>query len=644
MNYRPEIDGLRALAVLPVVLFHAEFPLFAGGFVGVDIFFVISGYLITAILLEGIDNNAFSLKLFYERRARRILPAMFTVLSVSGAISIFVLPPTDLVQFGKSLVATVTFCANFLFWSQSGYFDTQSDFKPLLHMWSLSVEEQFYLVFPILLMLSVKFNIRKPIVLLGGITLVSLLLSVIAINHRPSAAFFLLPFRAWELLVGALLAVFIRHNPETFFISERWQSRLAFLGLFLLFLSLIIFDKHSKFPGASALIPVTGAGLVILFAAPGNMVGQMLSNSSLVGLGLISYSLYLWHNPILTFLRFCSIGPLSIELTLFSIVLSIFCAYLTWRYIENPCRNSIKVSSRQLFIFLFSVGIFLCGFGLYLVKEVGLPQRLGANQSLLISATSSPLRNSCHNSETHKVRVQSSCEYFGKQIEVATFGDSHVVELSYVLAERLKPYNIGLKHFSYTACPPSFGRAFNKDECISWTKQAVDYIVNSQVSTVVVSYRIHGALFGYHEGLYPQLPDLYSDAYREEIWGAYIEVLNAFIKSGKKVILVLQAPELKSNISQLVFLNGQNPGDIVGMTREWLDRRESYVRARLPQIPKEVIVIDPRPLFCDDLSCYASRGGNALYFDEDHLSIFGASLMADQIIPFLELSERKQIK
>lgn len=644
MNYRPEIDGLRALAVLPVVLFHAKFPLFSGGFAGVDVFFVISGYLITAIILESLERGRFSLKSFYDRRIRRIMPALFTVLIVSVFFAVLLLPPANLTEFGRSLIATVTFSANFLFWSQAGYFDTQSDLKPLLHTWSLAVEEQFYVLFPLLVVLlfKIKFNARMAVLIL--ITISSFLLALIAVYHRPSAAFFLLPTRGWELLCGALLAVLLRQGASLFFISPRLKEYAAALGFIMLIFSFIVFDESTKFPGAAATIPVAGTCLLICFASQQNLTGRVLSHPWLVSIGLISYSLYLWHNPILVFIRFWTLGSITIEVSVLAIMLAMLLSYLTWRFIEKPCRDVQKVSSTQVFTGVLVSGIILIGVGYYLVQKNGLPERLGDNQALLATALPSPLRQRCHNSETHKVDVQSGCEYFGEDVKVATFGDSHVVEISYALAEQLKPYNIGLKQFSYTACEPSFGSNGTKDACKVWTEQAVDYILKSNVSTVVVSYRIHGALFGYHEKYYPNFPDLYSDIYRAEVWSAYLNLLKAFLNAGKKVVLVLQAPELKANISQLVFAHGQKGTDVVSMSRAWVDHREFYVRQRLDQIPRDVVVVDPIVQFCDQSNCYASKNGKAIYFDEDHLSVYGAGLLVEQFMPVFALTDQHKVK
>ena len=312
--YRKDIDGLRALAVLPVIFFHAGFELFSGGFVGVDIFFVISGYLITSIILKDIENNKFSINSFYLRRARRILPALFFVTILCIPASYLALTPGDMKNFGQSLVAVSTFSSNILFYLESDYFGGASDLKPLIHTWSLAVEEQFYIFFPLLLLAFHKFKRKITLSLFIFLFLISFLSANLAtlLPNRPmlaSAAFYLLPFRAWELLIGVFCAYAINFN---FFNKNLFTRELApLLGVLLIIISIISYDKTTPFPSFYALAPTLGTALIILSTNKATFIYKILSLPLFVGIGLISYSFYLWHQPIFAFSRHLSMHDLS---------------------------------------------------------------------------------------------------------------------------------------------------------------------------------------------------------------------------------------------------------------------------------------------------------------------------------------------
>ena len=352
MKYRSEIDGLRALAVLPVIFFHAGFYLFQGGFVGVDIFFVISGYLITTIIISELAEDKFSIVNFYERRARRILPALFFMMLVCLPFSWFLLNPSNLKDFGQSLIAVSTFLSNILFWRESGYFETASELKPLLHTWSLAIEEQYYIMFPIFLMISWRLGIKIVLILLGLIFILSLGISQWGALNHPNAAFFLLPTRGWELLIGVFAAFYLKYND--YFKSNSLNQLLSLVGFGMIIYSIFTFDKNTLFPGFNALIPTIGTVLLILSAVPNTFIHKLLSHKLLVSVGLISYSAYLWHQPILAFTHHYTIGEVSNLLIFFMCALSFIIAWFSWQYVEKPFRD--KAKSSRSFIFKFSLG------------------------------------------------------------------------------------------------------------------------------------------------------------------------------------------------------------------------------------------------------------------------------------------------
>lgn len=355
MFYRPEVDGLRAVAVIPVILFHAGLPLFSGGFVGVDVFFVISGYLITSIILAEIARNDFSLIRFYERRARRILPALFAVMLVSVICSWFILLPSDMLDFSQSLIAVSIFSSNILFFLETSYWDTASELKPLLHTWSLAVEEQYYLIFPIFLMLAYGFGKRWLLSILVIISIVSLCIAHFGSQSYPDAAFYLLPTRFWELALGAFLAFiptnYDQHQERVSNVRKWLTELLGLLGLILIIYSCVAFDDHTPFPSLYTLVPTIGALLIIAFASANTIVGRLLSLKLFVGIGLISYSLYLWHQPVLAFARHVSF-PEPDPLTLCVLILVIFIlSILSWQFIEKPFRDKTLFNQKAIFTF-----------------------------------------------------------------------------------------------------------------------------------------------------------------------------------------------------------------------------------------------------------------------------------------------------
>ena len=348
MKYRAEIDGLRAIAVIPVVLYHAGFDVLKGGFVGVDIFFVISGYLITTIIKTELDEDRFSLVRFYERRARRILPALFLVILVTLPLAWIWLPPRAMEEFLRSVFSVSLFSSNIFFWQESGYFDTATELKPLLHTWTLAIEEQYYILFPLFLIFMKPFGTRKTFITLVIALVISLGLAQWGSSAKPVATFYLLPTRAWELAIGSLVAFYFMYSSWT--PSLRVSQAASLAGLALIVFSIFAYSAGTPYPSLYTVAPTLGTAMVILFAGPGTWVRSLLSLKVLVGIGLVSYSAYLWHQPLLVFARyqFALEGPPLPVMGLLSI-LTFILAYLSWKYVETPFRNRTLYSRGQIF-------------------------------------------------------------------------------------------------------------------------------------------------------------------------------------------------------------------------------------------------------------------------------------------------------
>jgi len=385
MQYRAEIDGLRALAVLPVILFHAGIAGFSGGFVGVDIFFVISGYLITSIILSEQQQGSFSLAGFYERRARRILPALMLIVLLSVAAAWYLLLPQELVDYGKSVAAVGLFASNVLFWQQSNYFAPTAEFIPLLHTWSLAVEEQFYLIFPVFMIISAAWVTKRRWVVLAVIALMSLVYCEWAWRHTPEANFFLAFSRAWELLVGVFCALYLSKqavtaqtaNPVPRSIIR--QQLFSLLGLGLILASIFYLNNEVPFPSLYTLLPVLGTALIIVFAVEATWVAQCLSLRIFVFIGLLSYSAYLWHQPLFVFARLNSLEELTVSTLLLLSVLSFGLAYLSWRWVEQPFRNRKWLSQKQVLWAALACSIVLLSVGAVLVLGEGFNERFVTN-------------------------------------------------------------------------------------------------------------------------------------------------------------------------------------------------------------------------------------------------------------------------
>ncbi len=351
LSYRPEIDGLRALAVYAVIIFHLELCFFSnyslsGGFIGVDIFFVISGFLISSIILTEIENKKFTLLNFYNRRARRILPIFFLISIISSLLSFFFLLPGDLIEYSKSLLSSLYFSSNFFFWKTTGYFFSDNNLKPLIHTWSLSVEEQFYVIFPICLLICFRFFERLFIWLLILIFVISLIIAHIESSQGSSGSFFLLPTRAWELISGIFCTLFIKNRNHTS--SMLIANSLSFFGLILVLGSIIFFNENFSHPGLITVIPVLGTMLILIFCNSATFVYKILANKILVFNGLISYSLYMWHQPLIAFSNYYQ-DKISLNFQISLLIIIFFLSVLSWKFIEQPVRQRGKVADKKYY-------------------------------------------------------------------------------------------------------------------------------------------------------------------------------------------------------------------------------------------------------------------------------------------------------
>lgn len=489
MQYRREIDGIRALAVLPVILFHAGFETFSGGFVGVDVFFVISGFLITTIIISDLDRDRFTILNFYERRARRIMPALFLVLLTIIPLGWFLLMPDDFKALSASIIAVSMFASNFLFWRESGYFDVESELKPLLHTWSLSVEEQYYLLFPLFLALFWRIGKRWIGFILGLVFIASLAASQYGVSKNISATFFFLPTRGWELLIGALGAMLVS-RIQTFRIRI-WQAEiLGCIGLAMVILPVFNYSGKTPFPGLYALIPTMGTLILILFCTQETFIGRILGTKILVSIGLMSYSAYLWHQPIFVFARYKGFANDDKASYLGLILLTFFLAFMSWKYVETPFRKSSTLNRNSIFVFTLSGMLFFASFGFYVYNKEGNFGRLSAEQNSFLSGFENGIpdwnyftRSGIPEKYRHECDFYDISNYrLGKHSNIARdsiprscytksdpdsktifiWGDSHAMFLYYGLRKNLSP-DYEILQVTSSGCPARIDAPENKN-------------------------------------------------------------------------------------------------------------------------------------------------------------------------------------
>lgn len=483
MQYRPEVDGLRALAVVPVILYHAGLPLFGGGYVGVDIFFVISGYLITRILIDELEKGTFSLVGFYERRARRILPALFLVVGVSTCVAWAVLMPRDMKEYSQSVVAVSTFSSNIFFLLKSGYFDGAAELKPLLHTWSLAVEEQFYILFPPMLYLIWRFGRIAVFTALIGLLGISLILAETGARTTPNAAFYLLHTRAWELLLGALAALGLHRSGWC--VPSQVAESLGFLGLALILAPVFVFDTDTQFPGVMALPPTIGTMFILLFATRESMVGRILSMRILVGTGLVSFSAYLWHQPLFAFARHVDLVETGSSAFLLLTLMLMLLSFLSWRYVELPFRNRELISRRSVFLSAGLATVAFVAFGLAGQLSRGFPDRLPAHERAIALFEDYPEERFNRSGRCFLKPNQTAEDFANHCSETGAsliWGDSYAAALYSGLAEFGR-----VSQFTSSGCPPIVGQDFaDRPGCRSINQSILTRVAALAPATIIL--------------------------------------------------------------------------------------------------------------------------------------------------------------
>lgn len=657
MQYRREIDGLRALAVLPVLLFHAGFQAFGGGYIGVDIFFVISGYLITTIILAELQTGNFSIIKFYERRARRILPALFLVMLACLPFAWAWMSPMGLQEFSKSVVAVSLFLSNILFWKEAGYFATANELKPLLHTWSLAVEEQYYVLFPIFLILVWRFGQRWIISILVVAALASLALSEWALTRYTSASFYLLPTRGWELLIGALAAFYLLPRGGERSVNLPLYQAASLLGLLMIIYSVFIFDKFTSFPGANALTPTIGAVLIVLFATPATFVGKLLGTKLLVGIGLISYSTYLWHQPLFSFARYASLQEPSKILFLGLIIASLLLAFFTWKFVETPFRNKNKTSRKQIFWFGALGSLFFIAIGLVGVYNKGFEKRFNMPATLKSSFGLTDTAHACFDKPNLATNKDWLCDIGASKEtmpEIVVFGDSHSKSLFDAFNSAALKANIHAVYSGVSYCTPFLGVYILRDDqaqigCHLVNQRVFDYVKANKIKQIYIigrwSVYTDGGYDGTEATWIGQTPN--SKKNKELSRAAFAaglkKTVEAYASIGAKLTIVKQIPQQNLNVQDLYYkvygnsTNANDPQKITESIHELSVSKQqhlalqNFASTQFKQY-SQLNLLNFDDIFCDAEKCLFGNNQHSYYFDNNHLTTAGGQLVVDVLV------------
>lgn len=644
-KYRPDIDGLRAVAVLSVVVFHAFPMVMPGGFIGVDIFFIISGFLITTILLQNQERGTFSYAIFYDRRIRRILPSLTIVVLFSVVAGWFLLLPDEYKQFGKHVAGGATFTSNIVLLRESGYFDVSAELKPLLHLWSLAIEEQFYIVWPVVIAFACKW--RRGFTLVTGLLIAaSFLINLYLLSENPNAAFYTPFSRFWELMIGGALAYWAttRRDSGGIFVNAR-----SIVGVVLLALGFLLISKDRGFPGWWALMPCVGAVLLISAGPRAWLNKVVLSNKIVVWLGLISYPLYLWHWPLLSFARISEGEAPEASIRAAVVGVSVLFAWLTYKFIETPVRVNGRIGSKALLLIFFFVS--LLGFSAFLsngyVNRIRHEPYFERYRSLVDGVDAQKYAGCPAAFAGGAFPINQCMRSKDGPASMALFGDSHAEDKFAGLAKIDQKHNWLL--VGNSSCPPVNGVSI--EGSIKNCQQRTEYITealirDSNISTVVLAFFGNSFLPPYAaDHVARHLPPDFTKFSvngvehidRSSVFFLGLEkTVSLLIKGGKKVVILVDTPELpflpRSCLRAL-------PAERCRLARDDVLSRQAELRVglqRMVQKHTEVALFDPIELFCNNSYCTFESEREMYYKDSHHLSMVGSKLYAGRLLEWLD--------
>jgi peptidoglycan/LPS O-acetylase OafA/YrhL len=627
-SYRPDVDGLRAIAVLAVVAFHADSHLVPGGFAGVDIFFVISGYLISSIIVKELDAGTFRFRDFYARRIKRILPAYIVVALFTFAMSTWLLIPNDYIFYTTSLAASWAFVSNIFFSLLSwGYFGSRTEEFPLLHTWSLSVEEQFYFIYPILLIVLSRYVKPRIIMVLFLLGIAFVALSQWSTGQVKT--YFLLTARAHELIAGALAFLIAQKYPVR---SNIVANALAVIGMTMMIGSLFLLTRGVPFPGGNSLYPCVGAALVMYACGLRNVVTPLLTNRAMVFIGLISYSLYLWHWPIFVFLRYRHV-TMSPGVISAAVALALALAMLTWKFVENPIRHNRKIEFTQAFLRLYlAPAMVFMAIGLLSYRTEGLPQRFPEDIRQLIASYSfeRDLARTCSIRAEDYRRItlsylNDSCAYGDMQkpkADILLMGDSHANHFKPFVETLARQANLKAVYHVQGSCSPL---DLYRDDAPAPEGPTVCQKRNADLLELASDFKfvVLSASWNYHG--------------REQAFERDLDnVVEKIERAGATPILFKDNPNYQTDISQCILRKrrGWIPADTnCNMPRSDIEARQGDMDQAIDHVARthpKTIVVDPKSVMCNARECETYIGNIALYKDSNHINAKAAVLLAER--------------
>ena len=639
IQYRPDIDVLRAIAVVPVILYHADLPFMKGGFVGVDVFFVISGFLISSIILREIEAGTFSLMSFYQRRVLRIFPALVLVLCFSLIVGWMVYLPDDYKRVCESVFAASTFISNLYFMKDSGYFGAAPEVKPLLHTWSLAVEEQFYVVFPLYLMLIARFSRKSQVAITIVLWVSGLASSVLVVAHDQPLAFFTLPTRMWELLTGTLLAMGAIPEP-----TARAHSKAAcWVGLGIIAAAVTLYWEGMTFPGLAAIPPVIGSALAIwsgLAASAGQP--QFMSNSNLVICGKISYPLYLWHFPLIAFAKYLTVSSVSPWVMSTAVGISVLLSLASWKLFETPIRTRGRNWAPATVVVIGLAAMTLTGgLGLLGYLNRGFEGRISPERLTIVRGVTdrSAAAQECMGRGSDAVRADRLCVLGSPKPRPDTlvWGDSFAEALAPGIATAADRAGKGFYLAGRPGCTPQTGRStagIGDAACHEFSAAMHDWLMrNVDVRNVVLVLRWPSAVQRRHSAADPAAGTL-AQIGPGRFSSSLTALLHELTAAGKSVWIAGPLPVVGFNLPRALYIQSLGFGagrEIRPLRRDhdaafaWID---PYVASLAGRIDLRLIRLDPR--LCDQSVCKVSENGRPIYFDSSHLSVFGATLVSTE--------------
>lgn len=625
MKFRSDIEGLRAVAIIPVVLYHTNASLVPGGYVGVDVFFVVSGFLISRIILEDVTRGSFSYLTFYRRRIRRIFPALFFMLLVVSAAAFIILPPAALIEYGQTLVATAFFVSNMEFYRLSGYFGGAAELKPLLHTWSLAVEEQFYIFFPIVLLATRRWLSSRFGIVIVACAITSFFFCGWLEMRHPNAAFYFGPSRAFELMVGAVLA--LDQLPK---LTNRFsQEIVGTAGLGAIMISAFGFDHTTSFPVPGALPPCIGAAAIIYSGQTAETaMANFLSLRPIRFFGSISYSLYLWHWPLLSLARNYFLNPLTPFQTSCAVALAIAMAVFSRQLIENPFLSEER-RTKSIFGPAGAVTIGVAAFGVVLFLGAGIPERFSPYALRLFgySGDFNQRRSECHDEPNHVIPYDRNC-YFGTsraRAVVAVWGDSQGAELSVALGDAVAPA-LSVMEITSSGCPPAVG--FNSAEMPTCAAHNQETVIN-----LVHDGRIRDVLLIARYSAYDQSGKWPS------FKRGFEKAISELSASGKRILVIYPVPGFPRSVPETIGMmvsRGLPPGSYkLDLASYRAENAAAIEELNAVTAKFHVRGVGTQNILCGKQYCSTYDGRDVLYFDDSHMSVSGARKLAAAIKPLL---------